>query len=419
MTENNINISHILSIFNKESKYEKLKSKYISEKKKIDIITSIDNYKLEYKNTIEKIKSEDEKILINIEKSIQKSINNVKLYKKLINNSKEILTLLNNEKKNFENISSNYELLIRNNDVNINILDTNIVFINKNQLSKSDMFIVNNFYKLVEKYNIDIFKKDKILPFLSIQSINRLKLEIKSKQKNIIDVKIKLNKVRNKIEKDYKLRIEENKIKLTSIKNIIINTRNKINNETDKTDNSKLNFFKNKIINPKTLSFLKYSNSDTKEIFILIKEFKNECKKNNSINEEKSDKLKGILDEMQSIDYKLQNNFNNFNDYNSNKKINFVIKNELSLMIFFNNINKKFINDKIKNIKIISDELQQINNLLKKESENVNLLNEKKLNFNKKDINWKINNYKIYEYYYNYIEKIKQNILKKYKKLID
>lgn len=428
MTENNnINISNVLLIFEDKSKYEKLKLKYISEKKNIDIITSIDNYKLQYENILNKIEIEDENILNNIKKSIQKYKDNIKLYKSKTNNIKKELILLNDQKLFYENISNNYELLINKYNFTRNIYDNyDLIFINKKKLCKSDFFIVENFYRLIDKYDISIFEKNKLLPFLSIKNVNKLKLELKLKQKKNLDDKIKLNKVKNQIEKNYKLKIDEIKKKLVNLKNIIINTRNELKNNGTTVNNDRQNnnnnsnnicFLNNIIINPQSFFFIKYSNLDTKEIFILIKEFKKQCKNYNLVIEEKNKKLKKILDDIKLIDSKLEQN--NISNYKSNKKINFVLENELSFIIFFNNINKKFINDKIKNIEIISGELQNINNLKKKESENIKLLNEKKKQFDKININWKINNYKIYEYYYNEIEKIKKNILKKYKRLID
>lgn len=428
MTENNnINISNVLLIFEDKSKYEKLKLKYISEKKNIDIITSIDNYKLQYENILNKIQIEDENILNNIKKSIQKYKDNIKLYNNKTNNIKKELILLNDQKLFYENISNNYELLINKYNFTRNISDNyDLIFINKKKLCKSDFFIVENFYRLIDKYDINIFKKNKLLPFLSIKNVNKLKLELKLKQKKNLDVKIKLNKVKNQIEKNYKLKIDEIKKKLVNLKNIIINTRNELKNNGINVNNNKehinnysnnICFLNNMIINPQSFFFLKYSNLDTKEIFILIKEFKKHCKNYNLLIEEKKERLKNILDEIKIIDSKLEQN--NISNYKSNKKINFVLENELSFIIFFNNINKKFINDKIKNIEIISGELQNINNLKKKESENIKLLDEKKKQFDKININWKINNYKIYEYYYNEIEKIKKNILKKYKKITD
>ena len=430
MTENiNINFSNILLIFENESKYEKLKLKYISEKKNIDLITSIDNYKLEYNNILKKIKVEDEKIINNIEKSMQKSKDNIQLYKSESNKIKKELISLNNQKLCYENISNNYDLLINKYNLTSNISNFyDLIFINKKKLCKSEFFIVENFYKLIDKYDINIFKKNKLLPFLSIKNINKLKIELKLKQKNILDIKIKLNKVKNQIEKKYKFKIDEIKVKLVNLKNNIINTRNElknigtdVNNIYNKEDgNNYFNnicFLNNMIINPQSLFFLKYSNLDTKEIFILIKEFKKECKNYNLVIEEKNKRLKNILDEIKLIDSKLEQN--NISNYKSNKKIYFVLKNELSFIIFFNKINKKFIKDKIKNIKMISNELKIIDDLEKKEIENINLLDEKKKYFDKGNINWKINNYKIYEYYYNDIEKIKKNIFKKYKKIIN
>ena len=427
MTENNnINISNVLLIFEDKSKYEKLKLKYIYEKKNIDIITSIDNYKLQYENILNKIEIEDEKILNNIKKSIQKYKDNIKLYKSKTNNIKKELILLNDQKLFYENISNNNELLINKYNFTRNISDNyDLIFINKKKLCKSDFFIVENFYRLIDKYDISIFEKNKLLPFLSIKNVNKLKLELKLKQKKNLDVKIKLNKVKNQIEKNYKLKIDEIKNKLVNLKNIIINTRNELKNNGTTVNNNRRNnnnsnnifFLNNIIINPQSFFFIKYSNLDTKEIFILIKEFKKQCKNYNLVIEEKNQKLKKILDDIKLIDSKLEQN--NISNYKSNKKINFVLENELSFIIFFNNINKKFINDKIKNIEIISGELQNLNTLKKKESENIKLLDEKKKQFDKININWKINNYKIYEYYYNEIEKIKKNILKKYKRLID
>lgn len=430
MTENiNINFSNILLIFENESKYEKLKLKYISEKKNIGLITSIDNYKLEYNNILKKIKVEDEKIINNIEKSMQKSKDNIQLYKSESNKIKKELISLNNQKLCYENISNNYDLLINKYNLTSNISNFyDLIFINKKKLCKSEFFIVENFYKLIDKYDINIFKKNKLLPFLSIKNINKLKIELKLKQKNILDIKIKLNKVKNQIEKKYKFKIDEIKVKLVNLKNNIINTRNElknigtdVNNIYNKEDGNNYSnnicFLNNMIINPQSLFFLKYSNLDTKEIFILIKEFKKECKNYNLVIEEKNKRLKNILDEIKLIDSKLEQN--NISNYKSNKKIYFVLKNELSFIIFFNKINKKFIKDKIKNIKMISNELKIIDDLEKKEIENINLLDEKKKYFDKGNINWKINNYKIYEYYYNDIEKIKKNIFKKYKKIIN
>lgn len=430
MTENiNINFSNILLIFENESKYEKLKLKYISEKKNIDLITSIDNYKLEYNNILKKIKVEDEKIINNIEKSMQKSKDNIQLYKSETNKIKKELVSLNNQKLCYENISNNYDLLINKYNLTSNISNFyDLIFINKKKLCKSEFFIVENFYKLIDKYDINIFKKNKLLPFLSIKNINKLKIELKLKQKNILDIKIKLNKVKNQIEKKYKFKIDEIKVKLVNLKNNIINTRNElkiigtdVNNIYNKEDGNNYSnnicFLNNMIINPQSLFFLKYSNLDTKEIFILIKEFKKECRNYNLVIEEKNKRLKNILDEIKLIDSKLEQN--NISNYKSNKKIYFVLKNELSFIIFFNKINKKFIKDKIKNIKMISGELEIIDDLEKKEIENINLLDEKKKYFDKGNINWKINNYKIYEYYYNDIEKIKKNIFKKYKKIIN
>ena len=267
MTENiNINFSNILLIFENESKYEKLKLKYISEKN-IDLITSIDNYKLEYNNILKKIKVKEEKIINNIEKSMQKSKDNIQLYKSESNKIKKELISLNNQKLFFENILNNYDLLINKYNLTSNISNFyDLIFINKKKLCKSEFFIVENFKKLIDKYDINIFKKNKLLPFLSIKNINKLKIELKLKQKNILDIKIKLNKVKNQIEKKYKFKIDEIKVKLVNLKNNIINTRNElknigtdVNNIYNKEDGNNYSnnicFLNNMIINPQSLFF--------------------------------------------------------------------------------------------------------------------------------------------------------------------
>lgn len=391
------NINEIIKIIGNDNDYLLYKSndyleKNIINKDKLLIFKSIDNNFFEYNEFNNHIETEKKNIIKKLKESKQLILcdNEVTLIK-FINLENRLLKINENR------IDNNNILFIKNCDL------SNELFIDKNKLTNSENFIINNYKKLVSKYNLNL--EDNI-PFLTINNIDFIKNILKDIERKNIICQIKFNKNKKKIIHKYEVILKDINHKLNNIKmdieNIRSNNISNINNNGSKEDNN---------------NFTKYLKTDTPQIFFLIKQYKNDYKKKNIIIEEKNVEME-LLNNSFLQENIIINNSGIKCEKKNVKNSNFIVSNIDNFNLFYRNINIKFYHDTKKYINFIKNELENCKKSLCNSKNKIDTIENSIEKFEINDISWIINNYKIYKYYYDNLNKYKNNIIKMYKKYL-
>ena len=283
-----------------------------------------------------------------IKKDNNKNMNKSKTNNNFYTNTNKILNLKNvNNQKTYSRFNYNSERKEKNKDLDIDI-DIDKQYINTKKIF-SNLKIEKNRFKLQSQKNKEINKN------------NKKERETKSSFKKLISVSINKFNIKGNNNKNKYLEILENKNKQNE--KLITNLQNTIKNQKKDLDSK-----------TKEISKYRINNNDNKKLTETQKNYENLIKVNKRLNDEKKNyikeinKLKETINNFKSeekIEKNIEESFNKLkNDYDIIDDEYKKLKENLDIVI---NENKE--------IKENNKKLNEINNQMKKESNN----NQKKL----------------------------------------